>query len=221
MADLDYVWYACYGSNIYDKRFELYLKGGQLEGFTRMHIGSNDPTLPLESKFREYPYQLYFAHSSTSWQGRAVAFIEDHLFKTYFPFRLYKITKQQFIDVFAQENGLNPKLGVIDLNFEKLIQETRLNIGNEEDFTWYGRLMHIDTIDDIPVLTFSSKKILFDQPIQSPGVNYLAVIAKGLLQSGLYDKGYIVKKLGQTPGMAGLNLEKLWHQTFELVERLE
>ena len=72
-----YVWYASFGSNILLERFECYLRGGRIDGMVRDMPGSRDPTPPLASSFWvDVPHRLFFAHSSPTWAGGGVAFMD-------------------------------------------------------------------------------------------------------------------------------------------------
>ncbi len=44
----DYVWYACYGSNLLYERFKCYILGGTFNGNGRYHDGCQDKTLPKD-----------------------------------------------------------------------------------------------------------------------------------------------------------------------------
>ena len=73
----DLVWYACYGSNIYKKRFLFYIKGGQPEVSTKCYKGCSDKNAPTYDKQIRIPYELYFSKESSSWENRGVAFIKS------------------------------------------------------------------------------------------------------------------------------------------------
>jgi hypothetical protein len=86
-----YVWYACYGSNLYSERFYEYIKE------------CTNKTLPREDMPFTIPYPLYFAKFSTRWRG-AIAFIghirddaESSLG------RIWLITEEQFEEIKMQE----------------------------------------------------------------------------------------------------------------------
>lgn len=107
-----YVWYASFGSNILAERFNCYLAGGRVEGMVRDMPGSRDPTPPSHwARWDDVPYRMFFAHSSPTWGGGGVAFVDvdapspANLGTT---FRLYRVTLQQYNDVLAQENGMLP-----------------------------------------------------------------------------------------------------------------
>ena len=125
------VWYASFGSNILSERFACYLEGGRIEGMIRDMPGSRDPSPPSEwCRWDDLPHRLFFAHSSPTWDGGGVAFVdfgEDlRVAGTPAPaetervapatrapalgvsYRLYRVTLEQFNDVLAQENGMPP-----------------------------------------------------------------------------------------------------------------
>ena len=107
-----HVWYSSFGSNILAERFNCYLAGGRVEGMVRDMPGSRDPTPPSRwTRWDDVPYRMFFAHSSPTWGGGGVAFVDvdapspAQLGTT---FRLYRVTLQQYNDVLAQENGMLP-----------------------------------------------------------------------------------------------------------------
>ena len=71
------VWYASFGSNILSERFACYLEGGRIEGMIRDMPGSRDPSPPTEwRRWDNLPHRLFFAHSSPTWDGGGVAFVD-------------------------------------------------------------------------------------------------------------------------------------------------
>jgi hypothetical protein len=128
------VWYASFGSNILSERFACYLEGGRIEGMIRDMPGSRDPSPPTEwRRWDDLPHRLFFAHSSPTWDGGGVAFVdfgedlavagdapetpsrdissvapEAHRSALGVSYRLYRVTLEQFNDVLAQENGMVP-----------------------------------------------------------------------------------------------------------------
>lgn len=117
-----FVWYASFGSNILSERFACYLRGGRIEGMIKDMPGSRDATLPTEwMRWDNLPHRLFFAHSSPTWDGGGVAFVDlgenfsdDDNAKTPVQnqlgtsYRVYRVTLEQFNDVLAQENGMTP-----------------------------------------------------------------------------------------------------------------
>ena len=72
-----YVWYACFGSNILLERFDCYLKGGRIAGMAADMPGASDPSPPERwATWESVPHRLFFAHSSPTWNGGGVAFVD-------------------------------------------------------------------------------------------------------------------------------------------------
>ena len=149
-ADEDLVWYACYGSNLSNKRFSCYISGGTCAENGRTYQGSLDPTPARAILKKSYPGKLYFGNSSSSWNGCGVAFYDPNPSnegaRVYM--KLYLITRQQLHDVMRQE-GPSPN--------------------------WYGRLVCLE-VDDfgIPVYTLTSET---RRPANAPSPAYANLIA--------------------------------------------
>ena len=125
-----YVWYASFGSNILAERFNCYLAGGRVEGMVRDMPGSRDPTPPSHwARWDDVPYRMFFAHSSPTWGGGGVAFVDvdapspANLGTT---FRLYRVTLQQYNDVLGQENGISAARANRMLRLTRLAKLARL-----------------------------------------------------------------------------------------------
>ena len=93
----DYVWYACYGSNINKTRFMRYINNCE------------DTTEPTEAKPFTFPYDMYFAASSQIWEGKGVAFVDDTKPGMAYG-KIYKITREQFDTVKKAEGSKYTKL---------------------------------------------------------------------------------------------------------------
>lgn len=89
-AEPDYVWYACYGSNINKARFMKYIEN------------CSDKTPPVEDRPFVFNHNIYFAKSSSRWQGGGIAFLDDTCEGCAYG-RIYKITRNQYEDVKRQE----------------------------------------------------------------------------------------------------------------------
>ena len=93
----EYVWYACYGSNVNRNRFMEYVNR------------CGDKTPPVEDRPYVFKHSLYFAKAAARWDNGGKAFLDDmHPGKTYG--RIYKITKKQFEDVKRMEGSDYTKL---------------------------------------------------------------------------------------------------------------
>lgn len=110
----NYVWYAGYGSNLNKQRFECYIIGGIPKYGNKPNPGCTEKTLPSENHLYLIPHRLYFAlpndkKKTENWCNGGVAFIEpnkeenkDHWTKG----RIWKITKEQYEEVWKQEGKL-------------------------------------------------------------------------------------------------------------------
>ena len=87
---MTYVWYACYGSNINKERFMRYINR------------CTDRTEPAEDRPYEFAHPVFFAGTSSIWEGKGKAFLDDtadgHAFG-----RIYKITDEQYREVKVYE----------------------------------------------------------------------------------------------------------------------
>ena len=87
---MTYVWYACYGSNINWERFMRYINN------------CTDRTEPAEDRPYEFAHPVFFAGTSSIWEGKGKAFLDDtadgHAFG-----RIFKITDEQYREVKVYE----------------------------------------------------------------------------------------------------------------------
>ena len=136
MTNNDLIWYVSYGSNLDIDRFNCYIFGGTPQWSNRNHIGARIKKDPVKQQFITIPYELYFSKSGKSWQNKAVAFIKstkNEGIKTIC--KSYLISKDQFIDVFLQENSKNPFQDEIKIDFDLIIK-------SEEFLAWRGAVHH-------------------------------------------------------------------------------
>lgn len=88
----EYVWYACYGSNVNRDRFMNYING------------CTDTTPPVADRPYVFNHSIYFAKSATNWDNGGKAFLDDTCpGKAYG--RIYKITRAQYEEVKRKEGG--------------------------------------------------------------------------------------------------------------------
>jgi hypothetical protein len=193
------VWYAAYGSNLCRERFLRYLSGGPVAGSTMIQTGGRDPAEPRHDRAHPIDRTLYFAGSSRSWGGGGVAYLDaDEVPATPTLGRIWLITVGQLEDVYGQENR-EPEVPRIDLQALAEIGELTLSTGP------YGRLVRLEEIDDLPVITFTAASRRLDH--SEPHRCYRDVIARGLRESwGLdpsevdeYLAGLPQSRLGSTP----------------------
>ena len=173
------VWYASYGSNMWWERFRCYLEGGVPPGATRRQVGARDPSPPSDSRGVALPYRMYFAGRASTWGGGGVAFLDherlgvDDLACA--RGRAWRITREQFDDVVAQENGFRPGEIVVDLDGLEPGDTREL-----PDAGWYRGLLVVDTLDGLPLVTFTSPEVRTD--LNPPSEAYLRTIAMGLAE---------------------------------------
>lgn len=88
----EYIWYACYGSNVNKERFMKYIR----------ECGNNTP--PVDEKQFMMNHPIYFSSKAKSWSDKGVAFLD--ISKEGLAYgRIYLITKDQFVDVKYQEGS--------------------------------------------------------------------------------------------------------------------
>lgn len=87
---MDYIWYACYGSNTNRSRFMDYIEE------------CRDTTPPVEDRPFEFDHPVFFAGKSYRWGGKGKAFLDieknGHAFG-----RIYKVTRDQYEEVKRRE----------------------------------------------------------------------------------------------------------------------
>src|SRR5438034_4875277 len=94
-SDNRLVWYAGYGSNLLQRRFDCYIKGGKPEGSKKTYAGCRDKSDPRGDQQIRLPHVLYFGAHSKAWNG-AVAFIRCAASEANTYARMYLITYGQF-----------------------------------------------------------------------------------------------------------------------------
>ncbi len=151
--DKEYVWYACYGSNLSSKRFKCYIEGGVCEENGRNYGGCySDKSLWIDSKVRKFPGTIFFANNSGSWDGKGVAFYDPDA-EGEVIMRLYKITKEQLDEVQKQEGPSQ---------------------------RWYGRKINLGTEGDgCPIYTITNGVEISHN---SPSEKYVSLIKRALIE---------------------------------------
>lgn len=115
--DTEYIWYACYGSNINKERFMKYINN------------CSDKTPPVEDRPFMFNHSIYFAKSSGQWDNGGVAFLDDSCVGEAYG-RIYKITRAQYEEVKSQEGPSYTKkiyLGEIDGTPVYSFTDTQIN----------------------------------------------------------------------------------------------
>lgn len=150
----NYVWYACYGSNLCRERFLWYIQGGG----TKNNPGCQDKTLPVVDRPYTINHELYFTNQSRTWGNGGVAFLKmekDEKVETLG--RAYLITVEQFEDVKKQEGASN---------------------------NWYGHVMELGEMAGIPVKTLTRIPENMGHYItNTPSLEYLDMLRRGLWET--------------------------------------
>jgi hypothetical protein len=147
-----HVWYASYGSNLHRDRFLTYVRGGKPQGSKRTYQGCRDRTVPQHDiAIRFNGARPHFALHSSVWNG-GIAFIDTQKGETATGLgRAYLLTREQFEDVVAQENGL-PAGRCALIDYHQVLTNGRLVTGDGP----YETLLHIGDHQGAPVLTFTA-----------------------------------------------------------------
>ncbi len=166
------VWYAAYGSNLSEERFDCYITGGLCKENGREYSGCKDKTPPREIRTASYPGKLSFGNSSGSWGGRGVAFFyptENSEESGVVYMKLYKISLGQLLDIQKQE-GMSAN--------------------------WYGRLLCLGNDGaGVPVYTFTSETPrLYNAPSEVYKKLISGVLEKDFRLSKRQIEGYLNRK---------------------------
>lgn len=193
------VWYACYGSNLYRKRFMCYIQGGALEGKGSEYSGCRDRTPPVDEGKIIIPHQLFFSQNSSKWEGKGVAFVRPERHKEIRTLgRMYLITREQFVDVALQENGLKPRnYGGFEINIEEAVERGTTTFRQG----WYGLVIYLGHEGKFPIFTLSSSWNARKGAINPPGRKYRNIIMKGLKETYNMSNKEIENYLGNQIGI--------------------
>ena len=216
-AATQYVWYASFGSNLCSERFRCYLRGGKVAGMSVEQPGARDqhvpftvpPTKECPTTSMVVPHRLFFAKVSPWWSNGGVAFLDVSESETdermHSHLRLYRISLEQFCDVFAQENGLDPR---DEGNWRRFtrdeVREMAKNKSGDHriENSWYGYCQALGAIGDVePILTFTlppeelrAIRTGVVDDVNPPSQGYHDVIARGLVELGMNEEladGYL------------------------------
>jgi len=186
----NYVWYASYGSNLSKDRFKCYIDGGTAMGADIRDPGCRDSSPPLKDKSVKINNELVFTGECFKWSNKGVAVIDFNKSENVFTYaRMYLITKQQFIDIVKQENGLKVESKLnIDFDYAKN-NESEIIFKNK----MYGRILYVGQEEGYPIFSFTTCEPISKLYINEPSKEYLQMIGRGLKESHNLSKEEIVK----------------------------
>lgn len=200
--DKNQVWYASYGSNLLEDRFNCYIQGGQPKGSNNIYKGCTDKTLPTESEEIYIKSELYFANKSKSWNGSGVGFIKTDFNENKSTLgRMYLITQEQFVEVVKQETNNNSDLNI---DFEKAKKSGSIIFRKK---SWYGNLLYLGEQNGNPIFTFTNERNLNDK-INAPNKEYLSMIISGIKETYNLSDLEIKEYLEEIEGIKGNPIEK-------------
>lgn len=191
-----HVWYAAFGSNLFAERFSVYLTGGPIPFSTtgRVQRGARNPEPPSGDQPFSLERSLLFSGAVAQWGGGGTASVDaDHNPVTPTMARAYRITLEQFEDVFAQENGLDVPV-TIDV---PALLAGPINLTDRK----YGRVELVGEIGTDPVVTLATSS----RPTQLAPADssYLSVMGLGLMESWDLTARAAADYLASRPGNAG------------------
>lgn len=176
---MDEIWYACYGSNIRERRFLCYINGGTPPGAVRNFTGCSDKSKPKDSRPIKINREMYFAKKSVTWNGGGICFLKPEIDESANTLgRTYLINSGQFKDLVRQELKFE---GEIEIDFDELIGRGSYNCMSNGR---YGLLLYLGDLEGRPVVSFTSEVFLKDE-INQPNIEYLSTIIRGLRE--IYD----------------------------------
>ncbi|EXB56060.1 hypothetical protein L484_001085 [Morus notabilis] len=186
------VWYASFGSNMWQPRFLCYIQGGQVEGMQKACSGSEDKTPPKEMTGKSFPHRLFFGREFTqTWGAGAVAFLNpetNNQEKVYMC--LYRITLEQFNDVLLQENtrsaAISSPFDLTALDSFTSGESNSVEVNLERG--WYRNVVYLGKEHDIPILTMTCSNSEIEGfksgelPLRAPSERYAKTLVRGLVE---------------------------------------
>lgn len=170
---MDTLWYVSYGSNLFAERFSCYLAGGRAPGARWTNPGARDPSPPTGDRRIDLDHALVFGGPSHTWRG-GPAYL-DLVTPGHSVGRGWRITRQQFDDLVAQENKLAPGEVVTS---DTLLDEGGVVVPGAR----YGRLVPLEPVEGEPAVTFT----YIDRPQErAPDPAYVDLLQAGLVELGL------------------------------------
>eukprot|EP00850_Spirogloea_muscicola_P003047 SM000012S25309 [mRNA] locus=s12:246651:250905:- [translate_table: standard] len=191
------VWYASYGSNMWEERFLCYIRGGQVVGMAQPCVGCKDKRPPAASGWIQVPHRMFFGHRKTAtWGLGGVAFLDPRPSATTMSWvRIYNIAWDQFNDIILQENIRSVAPG----SNAHIFAPSNLPLLQGPDVApsyntlqllsgWYGTLKYLGERDGAPILTFTCSLADLESPHPQalptdypPSASYKQAICNGLV----------------------------------------
>ncbi|GAB2730564.1 histone deacetylase [Nocardia thraciensis] len=195
-----HVWYAAYGSNLFERRFDYYREGGNPPGTGRVYPGFRDPTPPRASRPITLPGTIYFSWESPVWTGGIAFYAHNPAdgWPVAAAARGYLLTVEQFDDLLAQEMYRVPG-ATAGLDLGEVVRRGKVGLGDGR----YETLLHVADLDGFPVLTFTSPWDPETVELNRPTARYLGMLAAGLRESHGWTSGKILSYLAELPGVQG------------------
>ena len=209
-TNTQYVWYGSFGSNLNSERFACYLRGGKVAGMSIQQPGARDthvpfripPTSACPTASMVVPHRMFFAKVSPWWSNGGVAFLDcekkEENEELHTHLRLWRISLEQFSDVFAQENGLHPAEFHERFTKEEVLAMAERGGGDHRigNGSWYGYVKALGAFTEAgavePILTFTLPPVELEairsgvvDEVNPPSMGYHDVIARGLVELGL------------------------------------
>eukprot|EP00850_Spirogloea_muscicola_P014760 SM000108S14204 [mRNA] locus=s108:96728:100853:- [translate_table: standard] len=191
------VWYASYGSNMWEERFLCYIRGGQVAGMAQPCVGCQDKSPPAASGWIQVPHRMFFGHRKTAtWGLGGVAFLDPRPSATTMSWvRIYNIAWDQFNDIILQENIRSVAPGsnahIFSPSNVPLLQgpDVAPSYNTLQLLSgWYGTLKYLGERDGAPILTFTCSLADLESPnpqalptIYTPSASYKQAICNGLV----------------------------------------
>ncbi|MEX5708938.1 histone deacetylase [Parafrankia sp. FMc6] len=189
------VWYVSYGSNLRSSRLAYYLAGGTMPGTTHVYPGCRDRRPPRATAPLLLPGSVYFALESKVWGG-GMAFY-DPAVPGLAAARAYLLSRQQFVDIAAQEMHREPGG---DLDLTALLGAGRAVLGPGR----YETVLLVGHWGPVPLLTFTAPWGLADVALTAPSGAYLDMLAAGLREGNGWPPARIAAYLAGLPGAHGV-----------------
>ena len=196
--DAPLVWYVAYGSNLAERRFTCYVRGGLLTGAAREYSGCRDRRDPRRAIALEVDGGLVFAGRSTAWGG-GTAFYDPAAARRV-ACRAYLVTSDQFADVTAQEMR-RPAGGA----FARALAEALPGLHDDHVMGPgpYETVARLGECEGAPLLTVTADPSR-RPPLAVPTAAYLRWVAAGLLEAHQWTPAQVGAYLSDAPGAHGV-----------------